>query len=101
MQQFTGWGDNAYFDAGRMNGEQLVRLTGTQNELIPFINRAIASLQIMQNIIGKQQPMAKINMPIKDYQEKLLELGEWSKGYPVQLLPQQIIEEMIIPFTDE
>lgn len=94
-------GDNAYFDVGRMNGEQLVRLTGTQNELIPFVNRAIASLQIMQNIIGKQQLMTKINIPIKDYQEKLLQLGTWSKGYPVQLLPQQIIEEMIIPFTDE
>lgn len=94
-------GENAYFDAGQLNGEQLTFLTNTSSQLVPFIDRAITSLRVMQNINGKQSVLKKIGLSIKEYQEQLRQLGDWSKSYPIQLLPQQMIEEMIVPFADE
>lgn len=94
-------GENAYLDAGQLSGKQLALLTETPLTLAPLIDRAIHSLRIMQNIMGRQQVMKKIGLPINDYQNQLTQLETWAQSYPIQLLPQQLIEEMIIPYDDQ
>lgn len=94
-------GENAYLDAGQLSGKQLALLTETPLTLAPLIDRAIHSLRIMQNIMGRQQVMKKIGLPINDYQNQLTQLETWTQSYPIQLLPQQLIEEMIIPYDDQ
>ena len=94
-------GENAYLDAGQLSGKQLALLTETPLTLAPLSDRAIHSLRIMQNIMGRQQVMKKIGLPINDYQNQLTQLETWAQSYPIQLLPQQLIEEMIIPYDDQ
>ena len=93
-------GENAYLDAGNFNSNELLALTGLSKDLHPYLQRAMTSLRVMQNLQGQRQVMFKLGKSTQDYQNQVSQLGDWASGYPVELLADQLIEEMVVPFAD-
>lgn len=94
-------GENAYLDVGQFSSQQLLQLAGISQQLAPIVNQAMDALRIMQNLHGQAQLFRKINYPIRDYQRDLSQLQSWANSYPVQLLARQLVEEMVVPYSDQ
>lgn len=93
-------GVNAYLDAGQFSAAELLRIIGLPHSLAQLLNQAMNSLRIKQNLQGTSQIFKKINYPINQYLRQVAQLTDWSSSYPIKLLAQQIIEELVVPFAD-
>lgn len=95
-------GDNAYFDIGKLDAKQLLEILDIHQEgMVKYVAQAIDSLRIAHNLLGQQQSLKKLNKPIDKYEHQLRQLGKWANSYPLNLLTDQVIEEMIVPYADQ
>lgn len=100
-QHYT-FGDNCYLDAGRWNGEQLLEVLNISHDAFQteLVNRAIQSLRLEFNLYRHRGTYRKINRSVTQWTVDVKRLGPWAKTYPLLLLPDQLIEEMVEPFGD-
>ena len=96
-------GENAYLEAGQLSAHQLrevLQISGS-----PLLNdklsQAVDALRIQQNLVRIRKPYVKIGVPIADYQKQLAKLSNWSRSFAPQQLAEQLIEEFVIPYSDE
>ncbi|WP_295728099.1 ATP-binding protein [uncultured Limosilactobacillus sp.] len=94
-------GGNAYLDAGQFSAPALLNITGLPQSFCQLAKQAMNSLRIMQNLHGTAQVFKKINYPIDKYQQQINQLERWTASYPVDLLPAQMIEELVVPYADQ
>ena len=96
-------GENAYLEPGEFSAAQLVEALGLQfnEQLIAAVTSAINDLRIQNNLLNHPSCYQRISQPIATHQQELEKLGRWSKSYAVQLLPDQLIEELVIPYDDQ
>lgn len=96
-------GENAYLEPGEFSAAQLVEALGLQfnEQLIAAVTSAINDLRIQNNLLNHPGCYQRISQPIATHQQELEKLGRWSKSYAVQLLPDQLIEELVIPYDDQ
>lgn len=94
-------GENAYLDAGQFDAPTLLHITGVPQLFCQLAKQAMNSLRIMQNLHGTAQVFKKINYPIDKYQQQINQLESWTASYPVDLLPAQLIEELVVPYADQ
>lgn len=97
------FGDNCYLDAGAWNAETL--LTTLDVEHNPFetalVDRAIQSLRIENNLYQVNGVYRKLGRSTEKWSGDLGRLQSWAQSYPVTLLPDQIVEELVVPFADQ
>lgn len=95
-------GENAYLEAGKLTADQFQEVLGCQLSpgLHQRLSQAIAALKIQRNLRHQPGPLRKLNQPIAAYQELLGQLSGWSSDYAVNDLPQQLVEEAVVPFAD-
>lgn len=93
-------GQNAYLDIGMLSSNQLVHFFKLPSRSEMIVDRASNALKIMQNIRGVHQVYHKLDVPATKYQHELNQLGAWAQSYPIELLAEQIIEELIVPFAN-
>nr|WP_277612837.1 ATP-binding protein [Limosilactobacillus agrestimuris] len=96
-------GENAYLEAGQLSAHQLREALQIQgNQLLnDKLVQAVNALRIQQNLVQSKQPYVKIGVPIATYQKQLTRLSEWARSFAPQKLAAQLIEEFVVPFTDE
>ena len=96
-------GANAYLEAGRLDAGELQEVLGLAlpPRLDHQLSRAINALRIQRNLLQQAGPLKKINRPLAQYQTLLNQLSPWARDYDVTLLPQQLVEEAVIPFADD
>ena len=96
-------GINAYLDPGHLTVDQLCQALSLKlgPVLREKLHSAINALRIQQNLVQTAQPYVKLGVPIRDYQRQLEQLGDWARSYQPRLLARQLVEEFIIPCTDE
>lgn len=90
-------GTNAYLDVGQLTTHELLQILRLPSKIAPVIRRASDALRIMKNLRGQERVYHQLGVSVKAYQDELNQLGRWSRSYPVQLLPEQWIEEMVVP----
>lgn len=96
-------GANAYLEAGRLDAGELQEVLGLAlpPRLDHQLSRAINALRIQRNLLQQAGPLKKINRPLAQYQALLNQLSPWARDYDIALLPQQLVEEAVIPFADD
>lgn len=96
-------GENAYLEAGKLDADEFQEVLGIAfpPPLNQQLEQAINSLKVQKNICHGQGTLVKLNRPISHYQELLGQLNSWASDYDVQQLPQQLIEEAIVPLANE
>lgn len=96
-------GENAYLEAGKLSEVALQEVMGIKLPLAMErqLARAINSLKVQRNIAHGHGPLKKINYPADRYQRLLEQLSDWASEYQVTDLPQQLVEEMVVPFDNE
>lgn len=101
-QHYT-FGENCYLDAGRWGGRCLLEVLYINHHdfQAELVDRAIQSLRIELNIYRRRQTYQKIGRSTSDFIADVKRLGSWAKSYPITLLPDQLIEEMVVPFSDQ
>lgn len=101
-QHYT-FGENCYLDAGRWGGRRLLDVLDiSHNDFqAELVDRAIQSLRIELNIYCHRHTYQKIGRPVSDFVDDVKRLGPWAKSYPITLLPDQLVEEMVAPFEDQ
>lgn len=93
-------GQNAYLDIGMLSSNQLADFFKLPSGAEMIVNHASNALKIMKNLWGVNHVYHKQNVSVTKYQHEINQLGAWAQSYPIELLPAQIIEELIIPFPD-
>lgn len=96
-------GDNAYLEAGRLDADALQEVLGIMlpERLARQLGRAINALQVQRNLLHQAGSLRKVGRPVDQYQDLLNQLGSWAREYDVTSLPQQLIEEDVIPLADD
>lgn len=96
-------GGNAYLEAGKLDASELQEVLGIKFPvtLSRQLEQAVNSLRVQKNICHGQGTLVKLNQPISHYQKLLSQLGSWASDYDVQQLPQQVVEEAIVPLANE
>lgn len=96
-------GQNCFLDAGVWNGEEL--LTALQvnhdEQQRELVDRAIQSLRIELNLHRQRGLYRKISRASTEFFADAQRLGNWAQSYPVALLADQLIEEMVMPFENQ
>lgn len=96
-------GQNCFLDAGVWNGEEL--LTALQvnhdEQQRELVDRAIQSLRIELNLHRQRELYHKIGRASTEFFADAQRLGNWAQSYPVALLADQLIEEMVMPFENQ
>lgn len=95
-------GVNAYLEAGKFNTAQLCEALNLSfdHDLLEKVTNAIIDLRIQQNLLNQSGCYQRINVPIVQHQHELESLGSWSNNYSIKDLPNQLIEEFIVPYPD-
>lgn len=93
-------GSNAYLDVGQLTNHELVELLQLSPHREMMIQRAANALRIMKNLKGQNQVYYQLNVSVQRYQNELKQLGTWAQSYPVQLLADQWIQDLVIPYPD-
>lgn len=65
------------------------------------MDRAINALRIQRNLLQRPGALKKIGRPQAEYQDLLNQLSAWARDYDIASLPQQLVEESVVPFADE
>lgn len=96
--------ENASIDLSAQSAEELLQVLGLNwdSQLTAKLQAAITSLRIQEN--RRMQPMAplvKVNLAVKDYEQLEQELLIRNQRYAMQLLPKQLVQEFVRPFSDE
>lgn len=93
--------NNAYLEAGRLTASQLQKVLGVHFSatLSQRPDQAINSLRVQRNLRHQPGTLTKINRSVDDYQELLNQLSSWASDYAVSLLPQQLVEEAVVPLA--
>lgn len=96
-------GENAYLEAGKLSAVEFQEVLGGgfTTSFSHQLARAINSLKVQRNILHGHGPYKKINLSVATYQHQLEQLSDWASEYQVADLPQQLIEEMVVPFEDD
>lgn len=96
-------GANAYLEAGLLDAGELQEVLGLAlpSRLDQQLSRAINALRIQRNLLQQAGPLKKLNRPLAQYQALLNQLSPWARDYDIALLPQQLVEEAVIPFADD
>lgn len=96
-------GQNCFLDAGSWDGEELLTALQISHDerQRELVDRAIQSLRIELNIHHHRGLYRKIGRTTTEFSADASRLGSWSKSYPVSLLADQLVEEMIIPFENQ
>nr|WP_303093921.1 ATP-binding protein [Limosilactobacillus mucosae] len=96
-------GENAYLEPGEFSAAQLIEALGLHfdERLSTAAASAVNDLRIQNNLRNQSGCYQRISQPIAAHQQELEKLGRWSKSYAVQLLPDQLIEELVIPYDDQ
>ncbi|WP_057740428.1 ATP-binding protein [Limosilactobacillus secaliphilus] len=95
-------GDNCYLSAGRLTVDQLLFALGlpATSEWQMTLADAIAGLRVAHNLLGLTSTLKKVGRERRQWQDEVRSLGNWGRDYDVDLLPEQLIEEMIMPDPD-
>ncbi len=95
-------GDNCYLEAGKLTVDQLLTVLQVQIDrpLRTKLQQAVIDLQIQHNIKNEQGPYRRLNCPLVAHQRDEEGLAAWASDFPVQDLLTQVIEEFVVPFTD-
>lgn len=56
-------------------------------------------MRVQRNLRHQPGTLTKINRSVDDYQELLNQLSSWASDYAVSLLPQQLVEEAVVPLA--
>ncbi|WP_367333581.1 ATP-binding protein [Limosilactobacillus sp.] len=95
-------GENAYLEAGKLSASELQEVLGTQ--LSPLLTeklvQAIDALKVQHNLVQRPGCYQKLGQAIDQYQQLLNQLSTWTSEYQIAQLPDQLVEEMVIPFPD-
>ena len=96
-------GENTYLEPGEFSAAQLIEALGLHfdERLSTAAASAVNDLRIQNNLRNQSGCYQRISQPIAAHQQELEKLGRWSKSYAVQLLPDQLIEELVIPYDDQ
>lgn len=96
-------GQNCYLDAGRWEAQQLLTVLQLDHhdDQVELLKRAIQSLRIQLNLFHQQKVYCQKGKRVAELVTEIKRLGPWSRSYPLELLPDQLIEEMVIPFADQ
>ncbi|WP_295746653.1 ATP-binding protein [uncultured Limosilactobacillus sp.] len=96
-------GQNCFLDAGSWSGEELLtalRVSHDERQR-ELVDRAIQSLRIELNIHQRRGIYRKIGRSSAEFLADARRLGEWAQSYPVALLADQLVEEMVVPFENQ
>lgn len=96
------FGDNAYFEAGKLSATQLLRALQLPVDpvILQKLRQAITDLQLQHNVINQPGVYHRRNRAIRDHQRALRQLGDWASDYRLPDLFDQLIEEFVVPRTD-
>lgn len=94
-------GKDSYLDAGQLSIPELFDLFSIDKQLSNQLAAAVTSLRIENNIYGKKSVYKKIGKKIAEFNTDVQQLGNWASDYHVEQLANQIIEEMIVPLSNE
>ncbi len=96
------FGDNAYFEAGKLSAVHLLRILQlpVTPEFLQKLRQAITDLRLQQNVIKHSGIYQRQNRPIQDHQQALRHLGSWASDYHLSDLFDQLIAEFVIPRLD-
>lgn len=96
-------GENAYLEPGEFSASQLIDALGLKfdSQLKMAAVFAVNDLKIQNNLLNQPGCYVRISQPINTHQHEAEQLGRWAKSYDVQLLPDQLIEEFVIPYADQ
>ena len=96
-------GENAYLEPGEFSASQLINALGLKfdSQLKMAAVFAVNDLKIQNNLLNQPGCYVRISQPINTHQHEAEQLGRWAKSYDVQLLPDQLIEEFVIPYADQ
>lgn len=97
------FGDNAYFEAGKLSAAHLLRTLQLPvvSTLLQKLRQAITDLRLQQNVIKRPGIYQRLNRPIHDHQQSLRQLGSWASDYHLPDLFDQLIAEFVVPRLDE
>ncbi|KRL28014.1 ATPase [Limosilactobacillus frumenti DSM 13145] len=96
-------GDNAYLEAGQLSSDQLQEALDLplNDELIAKVRSAVTALRIQENITQQKTVYRKLGVAIDQYERQAAKLGSWSRSFASAHLAQQLIEEFIVPYSDD
>lgn len=92
-------GNNSYLAAGKLAIQQLLQVLDLPNnrEWRRLVSDALTSLRVNTNLNNRPMALDKIGLSAKSWQQSVSALGKRSSDYPINQLPDQLIQEMIIP----
>lgn len=96
-------GENAYLEAGTLSANELQEVLGLHlpAAVKDKLTQAISSLRICHNLYEIDGTYKKIGRAIDQYQGELYNLGSWATDYNPQYLFAQLIEELVVPYSDD
>lgn len=97
-------GQNAFIDIRSLSAEEITNLLGLNwdSELTTKLQSAIISLRIqaMKNPYSREL-YSKVNRPVAEFEESEKALTILNQNYAIGLLAKQLVQEFVLPFTDE
>lgn len=96
-------GDNCNLPAGKLTVDQLLAtLQLTVDPLVKMkIRQAVTDLQIQHNIVAGRGTYRRLGRSLTNYRHDENQLGTWASDYVLQDLFAQLVEEFVVPFSDE
>lgn len=92
-------GDNCFLGTGELSLAQLQQALSLPNDEYwgNLLADALTSLRVAHNLCQQTTPLVKLGRSRKKWQAQVSRLGKWAHDYQVDLLPEQLIAEMILP----
>jgi uncharacterized protein len=96
-------GGNAYLDAGSLSADQLLMVLGLAGDgwLKEKVSTAITALRIQQNVLASTGVYQKRDRQTREFESQVAKLDDWTSGYDITCLADQLVEETVRPYTDE